>query len=504
MASWMLDFRHSFLVPATPDCVSSLVSFREGCEVVFGSWFRSGRRQKLLAQPLASEWQAILLRNVALYPRLSPVQQRKLVDDLRIIVAERRFVGCKGLVVTDEMKVTIAAQAALLLLGEAGYYFDRVTSFLLYPYKMVLPAHGVRPSSDENDFDERVILGQAFQQGEIILSWPDVLSGGRVADDGENVVLHELAHHLDGLDGQMGGSPPGLAADRQEHFHRVFEAALDQLRRDLADGCDSVLLPAAAESTSELFAYGTECFYEQPHELREQYPELFACLGEFYKVDPLVWFAENNTVTNTHYEDEDDERYPASLDDLPALETADQYFIRGQEFFSAGRWDLAAADFNRCVRIDPADQEAVVWRGRCYLYQDHADAALADAERACRLDPDDREAHSLRGMCLAQQGRFAESLAAFARAGDVLMEDMDALYYRGIAYSETGDWSRALADLSRVIELDPSDKEAWYERSLCHERLGKSFEAERDLVRARELGWKDEGESGREGEGATE
>ena len=143
------------------------------------------------------------------------------------------------------MKVTIAAQAALLLLGEEGYYFDRVTSFLVYPYKMVLPPHGVRPSADDGDFDERVILGQAFQQGEIILSWPDVLSGGRVADDGENVVLHELAHHLDGLDGQMGGSPPGLARDRQDHFHAVFERTLPQLHRDLA-GDVIPLLPAAS------------------------------------------------------------------------------------------------------------------------------------------------------------------------------------------------------------------------------------------------------------------
>jgi len=471
-----------------------------GFPVVFGSWFRSGRRKKLLAQPLASAWQALLERNVAVYRRLSPPQQRKLVDALRIIVAERRFVGCKGLVVTDEIKVTIAAQAALLLLGEEGYYFDRVTSFLIYPYKMVLPAHGVRPSSDEDDFDERVILGQAFQQGEIILSWPDVLSGGRVADDGENVVLHELAHHLDGLDGQMGGSPPGLARDRQDHFHRVFDEALQQLRRDLADGYDTVLLPAAAESTTELFAYGTECYFERPHDLREQFPELFACLREFYKVDPSEWFADNNAISEEE-EDEDDEReqLPALPADLPTLDTADQYFARGQEFFHAGRWDLAAADFNRCVRIDPADQEAIVWRGRCYLCEDHADAALADAERACGLDPDDGEAHSLRGMCLSHLRRFAESLAAFARAGDGLLEDIDALYYRGLAHAETGDWNGALADFNRVIVLDPNDQDAWYERSVCHERLGKPDLARTDLERARELGWEDEGESGREG-----
>jgi MtfA peptidase len=469
--------------------------------VVFGSWFRSGRRKQLLAQPLAGQWRAIIERNVAVYRLLSPPQQRKLIDDLRIIAAERRFAGCKGLVITDEIKVTIAAQAALLVLGEEGYYFDRVTSFLIYPYKMILPAHGIRPSSDQDDFDERVILGQAFQQGEIILSWPDCLAGGRTADDGENVVLHELAHHLDGLDGHMGGSLPGLASDRQDHFHRVFDAALDQLRRDLAGGVDTVLLPSASESTTELFAYGTECFFEQPLELREQYPDLFECLREFYKLDPSEWFGGKSVDTSAIKDEEDDDeepddQIPASAADLPSLDTADQYFARGQESFEAGRWDLAAADFNRCVRLDPDDQEAIVWRGRCSLYQDHADAALADAERANRLDPDDPEAQALRGMCLAHLGRFTEALDAFSRAGNVVVEDVDAVYYRGMSHAETGNDERALADFSRVIQLDPGDAQAWYERSLCQERLGRQAEAERDLAKARELGWSEEGKTG--------
>jgi Mlc titration factor MtfA (ptsG expression regulator)/Tfp pilus assembly protein PilF len=483
--------------------------------VVFG-WFRSGRRKRLLAQPLPEQWRACLTRNVAIYSRLSPGQQRKLVDAARIIAAERRFVGCKGLEITDEIKLTIAAQAALLLLGEDGYYFERVTSFLVYPYKMILPAHGVRPSSEEDDFDERVILGQAFQQGEIILSWPDVLHGGRVADDGENVVLHELAHHLDGLDGQMGGSPPGLSGDRLDHFHRVFETALAQIRRDLADGVDTALLPAASESTTELFAYATECFFERPHALQE-YGELFECLQEFYKVDPRNWFDGNSLSRGGAFEgddedeDEDEDEHedemkmPASADDLPALESAEQYFARGLEFFELGQWELAAADFNRCVRTDPTDQEALVWRGRAYLYQDHLDSALADADRACRLDSEDAEAHALRAMCLAALARYREALEEFARAGNAIADDAEALFLRGIARSECGDASGALADIDDVIQLDPDDAEAWHERGRCNSALGHRQEAERDFAKARELGWSGagEGESGSEGEGET-
>lgn len=463
--------------------------------MVFGSWFRSARRRKLLAEPPSDEWRAALSRNVAAYSLLPAGLQQKLVAAARIIAAERRFVGCKGLVVTEEMKITIAAQAALLVLGEEGYYFDRITTILLYPYKMVLPAHGVRPAEDESDFDERVILGQAFQQGEIVLSWPDVLHGGRVADDGENVVLHELAHHLDGLDGHMGGSPPGLAPQRQDHFQRVFERALAELRRDLAGDADTVLHPPAAESLAELFAYGTEAFFERPAELSRQYPDFFVCLREFYKLDPTAWFQARpaGRERSEHAPDDDNEvQLPATPADLPPLATADEYFARGQEFMELARPDLAAADFDRCVRMDPRDQEALVWRARANLFDEHLEAALSDAERACRLDPADGEAHSVRGMCLAAAGRYAESLQAFARAGNAAHDDAEALFFRGIARAETGDWTAAASDFSDVIELDPDDGEAWHERSRCHEALGNSVQAAHDLAKARDLGFRAE------------
>jgi Mlc titration factor MtfA (ptsG expression regulator)/Flp pilus assembly protein TadD len=461
--------------------------------VVFGWWLRSSRRKKLLTQPLPRQWRDVLADNVAVYRLLPAELQTKLVAAARIVAAERRFVGCKGLAVTEEMKITIAAQAALLLLGEDGYYFDRVTSLLIYPYKMILPAHGVRPSSDESDFDEHVILGQAFQQGEIVLSWPDCLHGGRVADDGENVVLHELAHHLDGLDGHMGGSPPGLPPDRQDHFHRVFERALGELRLDLAAGTDTVLLPNAAESTTELFAYATEAFFELPQRLHEQYPELFDCLTEFYKLDPTGWFGKSRptpiAVETAGGEESDDDPLPVSPADLPPLDTADQYFARGQEFLALGRWDLAAADFDRCVRLDPADQEALVWRGRANLFNEHVEAALADAERSCRLDSDDPEARCLRAMCLAVQRRYAESLTEFALAGNVLADDAEALFLRSTAHAEVGNWHQALSDLCEVIDIDPDDAQAWHERARCQEQLGNSEEAERDRAKARELGF---------------
>jgi Mlc titration factor MtfA (ptsG expression regulator)/Flp pilus assembly protein TadD len=454
-------------------------------------FFRNRRRRQLLSKPLDESWQGIIARNVAVYRWLPPAQQQKLVAAARIIAAERRFVGCRGLEVTEEMKVTIAAQAALLLLGEEGYYFDRITSILLYPFQMVLPAHGVRPSSEEDDFDERVILGQAFQQGEIILSWPDVLRGGRVADDGENVVLHELAHHLDGLDGQMGGSPPGLAPDRQDHFQQVFEEALARLRGDLASGRPTVLLPAAAESVTELFAYGTECFFERPAALREWHSEFFGCLCEFYKLDPSEWLTGRAPASHTNVSDErgldlQTEETPAA--EQPSLQTADQYFTRGHEHLEAGRIALAEADFDRAVKLDPRDQEALVYRAEARLSLGNLESALADAERACALDSDDVEARRVRGMTRVALEDYAGGCADLQTALAPKSDDVDGHFYRGLARAQTGQFQAAIRDLTRVIELDPDDAEAHYERGHCWQQLGNASAAETDFARARALG----------------
>ncbi len=278
------------MAPASPPNGKGATALLDA--LMFGFSKRS-RRKQLLGEPLPAPWLQIIEKNVAVFALLSAAERERLLAATKIIVAERPFVGSGGLEITDEVKVTIAAQAAVLLLGEDGYYFDRVPTIFVHPHHQTTKSH--RDLTSAVLVEEGVLIeGQALDQGEIRLVWDDVLYGGRDATDGENVVLHEFAHHLDRLDGDVGGIPPLPSDEAREQWVRIFDRELAELRRDIRRGHDVFLHEEAAENRAELFAYSTECFFEQPHELAEFHPDLFNCLFSFYRTDPRNWFHPGN------------------------------------------------------------------------------------------------------------------------------------------------------------------------------------------------------------------
>ena len=283
----------------TNDRTSALIALfqfviRHSDFVIVFSFFRSSRRKKLLAQPFPAPWLEVLQNNVGHYALLPAKLQQRMRDATRILVAERTFVGSSGLVVTDEMKVTVAAQAALLILGGHDYYFDRMGQIFLYPrrVKAALTTYQHRLHSGLGFVDEDAInLGEAWHDRRVRLSWPDALRGGRDPHDGINLVLHEFAHHLDGLDGDMGGLPPQETLAKQARWQHVMEQEYDRHLADLEAGHDTLLDPYGAENEAEFFAVATECFYEQPRELQQEHPDLYEILRDFYHVEPAEWGA---------------------------------------------------------------------------------------------------------------------------------------------------------------------------------------------------------------------
>jgi hypothetical protein len=255
------------------------------------TWLRNRRRRKLLEEPFPPWWVPILDRNVAHYARLSPQEQAKLRDITRILVAEKYWESAGGLFVTDEMKVTVAAQAALLLLGMDDHdYYGRVASVVVYPGTFQTP--NAEDDWEDDFLSDTVASGQAVYRGPVILSWEEVLAEGREPECGQNVVVHEFAHQLDFLDNTVNGTPPLETQAQADRWRDVMTAALAAHRKALEKGEESFFTEHAADDETEFFADASEAFFCLPHDLRGLHPDVYELLAGYYKVDPTRWFPE--------------------------------------------------------------------------------------------------------------------------------------------------------------------------------------------------------------------
>jgi len=207
---------------------------------------------------------------------------------VQVLLAEVPIIGCGGLTVTDGMRVLVAAQAALLLLGRRAGAFGVLRQVLVYPGHFVVQrsvADGAGLVRDER----QTLAGESWQHGQVVLAWDEVRAGAAVADDGRNVVVHEFAHQLDQEGGAANGAPwlPGRA--RAARWAAVMRNEFDALQQRLARGEAGVLDPYAATNPAEFFAVASEVFFERPQALASNHPALYAELRGLYRLDPLHW-----------------------------------------------------------------------------------------------------------------------------------------------------------------------------------------------------------------------
>jgi len=249
------------------------------------NWLRRIRRRRVLAAPFPRSWLAVLQQDVAHHQLLAAAEQARLRDDLRLFIAEKRWEGCGGLVLSDRMKVVIAAQACYLVLGLDLALFGHVRTILVYPGAFADPRgeHGL-----DGLVTHEVRVGEAWERGPVILSWPEVLAGGRRSGDGHNVVFHEFAHQLDMLDFLLDGTPP---LDRRADYARWREVMTREYRRLQAASRHrraALLDDYGAVSEAEFFAVATECFFERPRAMRQRHRELYDLLCRGYRQDPAA------------------------------------------------------------------------------------------------------------------------------------------------------------------------------------------------------------------------
>ncbi len=229
-------------------------------------------------------------QNFPTYNRLSPADQEELQGHIQVFLDEKYFEGCGGLELTEEMKVTIAAQACLLLLHRETDYYPRLITILVYPDAYV--AKSIEPlGAGVVSESETARLGEAWRDGVVVVSWDDVQRDAKVPDDGHNVVLHEFAHQLDWQDGLADGAPILDHEGEYTPWARVLGDEFEKLRRNIELGRSDVLDEYGATNPAEFFAVATECFFERPLQLRRQRPRLYEQLKAYYRQDPASFAA---------------------------------------------------------------------------------------------------------------------------------------------------------------------------------------------------------------------
>lgn len=258
------------------------------------------RRAKMLERPFTPARERVLEENVALYRRLPEAARAKLRDFTRVFVAEKNWEGCGELKgrVTDDMKLVIGAQAALLLLGLGldplrDELYPNLQTVLVYPagfhstqarQTTQLPGGGGIGIVSEGFAN----LGEAWHQGPVILSWADAQRGGVDGSDGHNVVIHEFAHKLDMRDGDANGCPPLPEAMDGRTWKRAMSQAFDDFSARVDRDEDTAIDPYAAESPGEFFAVLSEVFFASPATLADEYPEVYRQFATFYRQDPAA------------------------------------------------------------------------------------------------------------------------------------------------------------------------------------------------------------------------
>ncbi len=227
-----------------------------------------------------AEWET--LGKKARIVKMAPVEVRdELEGIIEVLMVEKNFEACGDLEeVTEEMKLVIMAQAALLLVGREHEYFPLLKSVLIYP-----DAYQARGP----DGEEQTRLGESWSSGSIILSWKSVVKGGEDPGDGRNVVLHEFSHQLDQENEASSGVPVlDERADYQE-WAAAFGPAYDEFTARVDAGKRTVLDRYGATNPAEFFAVGTETFFEKGKQLRQRYAELYEQMKDYYGLDPAEW-----------------------------------------------------------------------------------------------------------------------------------------------------------------------------------------------------------------------
>lgn len=251
---------------------------------------KKAHEEALRAKPFPKEWEAYLEQNVKLYEHLPENLKTELKGYVNLFVATKHFEGAGGLVVTDEMRVTVAALACLLLLNRKTRNYPKLRTVILYPSAYI---------ADKET--NTIRLGESWNDGEVVLSWNHVTSTSHDLRDGTNLVLHEFAHRLDQEDGAGDGVPVLETEAQYFTWAEVMSDEFKRLRSSVEKGYKTLIRPYGATNAAEFFACITENFFERPQQLKRKHPEIYKELQAFYHLDPASWEKQPKTYLDSPF-----------------------------------------------------------------------------------------------------------------------------------------------------------------------------------------------------------
>lgn len=250
--------------------------------------FSGIRRRRLRNESFPPEWAALLQGKVPFYRFLPEKDRKELHGHTHVLLAEKHFEGCDGLILTDEIKTTIAAQASILLLHRKPRYYPHLHSIVVYPHAYIARRARVDAAKVVHEGPE-VRSGEAWSLGTIVLSWENIKAVASRANDCRNVVLHEFAHQLDMENrGVADGAPLLPRRSMYAAWAHVLGNEYEHLLDDVEHHRRTTINPYGATHPAEFFAVVTECFFENPIQLNTHHPQLYEQFQLFYRQDPAA------------------------------------------------------------------------------------------------------------------------------------------------------------------------------------------------------------------------
>ena len=241
-------------------------------------WLSDWRRRRVLARHHIDDalWRRATAR-LAFLPHAPKLRELAL-----LLLAEKEFAATHGLEITDEMRVSIAAQACLPILELGLDWYAGWRGIVVYPGDFRVRRSQTDEHGVVHEWDDE-LAGEAMPGGPVVLSWD-----AAAHDPAINVVIHEFAHKLDMLNGEADGVPPLHVGMQRRDWISAFNEAYEGFCDALERGKDTWLDPYAAEHPSEFFAVVSEAFFREPQETKRRYPDVYEQLRLFYRQDPAA------------------------------------------------------------------------------------------------------------------------------------------------------------------------------------------------------------------------